>query len=191
MSLTFERRELFDLAAAWLALGVAFTVFFERRVLTDPTLLLSGELLLNLGTVGIAFLLHELAHKIVAVYYGQTAAFRADYGMLFVAIMGGIIGIVFAAPGAVHHHGWLTERESGLIALAGPALNVALVPAFLALALAFPVLERGVWVNALLAGFNLLPVGGLDGNTVLKWSKPVYAASVVVAVGLALAVFLF
>ncbi len=175
--LSFDRRELFDYVVAWLALGVAFTLFFEREILTNPSLLLSGALALNLLTVGVAFLLHELAHKVVAVHFDQVAAFRADYGMLFVAVMGGVVGFVFAAPGAVHHRGWLSEREGGLIALAGPATNVALVPVFVGISLLEPALWRGVWVNALLAVFNLIPVGALDGKSVLGWSKPAYAAS--------------
>ncbi len=42
---------------------------------------------LSFVTVGVAFLLHELAHKVVAIEYGQLAEFRADYQMLFLAIM--------------------------------------------------------------------------------------------------------
>jgi len=188
--LSFDRRELFDYVAAWLALGVAFTLFFEREILSNPALLFSGALALNLLTVGVAFLLHELAHKVVAVHFDQVAAFRADYGMLFVAIMGGAVGFVFAAPGAVHHRGWLSEREGGLIALAGPATNVALVPVFVAISLLEPALWRGVWVNALLAAFNLIPFGALDGKTVLNWSKPVYAGSMALALAVGAGVFL-
>jgi Zn-dependent protease len=188
--LTFDRRELFDYVVAWLALGVAFTLFFEREILSNPSLLLSGALALNLLTVGVAFLLHELAHKVVAVHYDQVAAFRADYGMLFIAIMGGVVGFVFAAPGAVHHRGWLSEREGGLIALAGPAVNVVLVPVFAGLSLLEPALWRGVWVNALLAVFNLVPFGALDGKTVLSWSKPAYAGSMALALAVGAGVLL-
>ena len=192
--LEFDARELGDLLVAWAALALAFTFFFERGVLADPATALSMEFLwalaLNAGTVGVAFLLHELAHKVVAVHYDQRAAFRADYGMLFVAVMGGLAGFIFAAPGAVHHRGWLTEREGALIALAGPATNIVLTGVFVAIAAFEPVLWRGVWVNALLAAFNLLPIGGLDGRRVLDYSKPMYAASMGVAVALAVVVFL-
>ncbi len=55
--------------------------------------------------VGVAFLLHEIAHKVVAIEHGQIAEFRADYQMLFLALMGALVGFLFAAPGAVYHRG--------------------------------------------------------------------------------------
>jgi len=192
--LRFSRRELRDLAVAWLALGVAFALFFEGGAggvagLLGPL----GPLLLavSLLTAGVAFLLHELGHKVVAVRFGQAAEFRADYGMLFLAVMSAMLGFIFAAPGAVHHRGRITEREHGLIALAGPAVNlglaVAFLPAFLAgLEVASPLIAtlgaRGVAINAFLAAFNTIPYGPLDGRTIASWSTPVWAVTFAVSV---------
>ena len=89
--ITFSKRELRDLAVAWLALGAAFTIFIDRSIaeaamrgqIEPSTAALA--LGVSLATVGVAFLLHELAHKVVAVRFGQVAAFKADYGMLFLA----------------------------------------------------------------------------------------------------------
>ena len=182
----FSIDELLDLVIAWLALGVAFALFFARGEGLRPSDLtvetfwpvFAGSLL----TVGVAFLLHELAHKVVAVHFDQVAEFRADYGMLFLAVAGGLAGFIFAAPGAVHHRGYLTEREHGLIALAGPVTNYGLAVVFLPfVAVAPDVAWRGVGINVLLAGFNMLPVGPLDGRTVLDWSRPVYVAALVPA----------
>jgi Zn-dependent protease len=189
--------ELRDLVVAWVALGLAFTFFFERTLLRG-TLPSPGALAvpfaLNLVTVGVAFLGHELAHKVVAVRFGQRAEFRADYGMLFLAVAGGLAGFIFAAPGAVHHRGFLSEREHGLIALAGPASNLLMALLFAPLLLVLPAVAlRGVGMNLLLAGFNMLPVGGLDGATVREWSTPVFLAvfvpSVVLAAGALFVVF--
>jgi Zn-dependent protease len=194
VNLTFSSRELRDLAVAWVALGVAFAIFFAgggRRALS----MLLGEglvrpLLVSLVTAGLGFLLHELAHKVVAVRFDQVAEFRADYGMLFLAVMSALVGFLFAAPGAVHHRGRLTEREHGLIALAGPVTNglLALVfaPIYVAgLAAGSPLLSlvgsRGVAINLFLAAFNLIPFGALDGRTVLDWSKTVFVLSFVPA----------
>ncbi|WP_327052075.1 zinc metalloprotease [Halomicrococcus gelatinilyticus] len=192
----FSGREVRDLLVAWLALGVAFTFFFERdlvRALMSggvPPVQFGSVLVLSLTTAGVAFLLHELAHKVVAVRFGQLAEFRADYGMLFLAVAGGLAGFLFAAPGAVYHQGRSTLRENGLIALAGPVTNVAL--GFLFLPLVFvggfvtDVGYRGAQINFILAGFNMLPWGPLDGNTVRKWSTPVFVAVLVPTVLLAL-----
>jgi len=195
--ISFSRRELRDLGIAWLALGVAFTLFIDRALVdlvargarSPATLALA--LAVSLATVGVAFLLHELAHKVVAVRFGQVAAFQADYGMLFLAVMSALAGFLFAAPGAVVHRGRITARENGLIALAGPLVNVGLAAVFLPLFLFGPGLVglvggRGLTINLLLAGFNMIPYGPLDGRKVLRWSKPVYVAVAVPTVLLAL-----
>jgi Zn-dependent protease len=49
--------------------------------------------------------------------------------------------------------------------------------------------RQGLFINLLLAGFNMLPYGPLDGRKVLSWSLPVYLATAVPSIGLALAVF--
>ncbi|WP_435146174.1 metalloprotease [Halobaculum sp. P14] len=205
-TVSFSRRELRDLVASWLALGVAFALFFLGGGSAAASALTAGAvgplvtaLLVSLFTAGIGFLLHELGHKVVAVRYGQRAAFRADYGMLFLAIAAALAGFLFAAPGAVHHQGRITEREHGLIALAGPAVNLALAVCFLAVLvagvavgapLAAGVGGLGVTVNLFLAAFNMLPVGALDGATVKSWSTPVWAVVFVVSVVLAVGAWL-
>ena len=183
-----DDRELRDLIVAWVALGLAFAFFFERVTpMSIGDFLLSrafvGAMVLNLLTVGVGFLLHELAHKVVAVRFGQYARFVADYKMLAFAIVGGLAGFVFAAPGAVYHRGRLTDRQHGLIALAGPVTNLALAGLFVPVIFIAPLLgSRGVTINLFLAAFNLLPIGALDGATVRDWSLPVYVATFVPSV---------
>jgi len=187
VNLTFSGRELRDLAVAWVVLGVAFAIFFAGGGSRALSMLLGAGLIrplvVSLVTAGLGFLLHELAHKVVAVRFDQIAEFRADYGMLFLAVMSALVGFLFAAPGAVHHRGRLTEREHGLIALAGPVTNglLALVfaPVYVAgLLVGSPLLSlvggRGVAINLFLAAFNLVPFGALDGRTVLDWSTVVF-----------------
>jgi Zn-dependent protease len=201
--LEFSGRELRDLLVAWLALGVAFAVFFAGGGAAASRLLTSGGFLLavvvSLLTAGVGFLLHELAHKVVAVRYGQLAEFRADYGMLFVAVMGALVGFIFAAPGAVYHRGRVSERELGLIAVAGPVTNLALAVVFLPPLLAglgggsdllTLVGSRGVLINVFLAAFNMLPFGSLDGKTVFDWSTVAFLAVFVPALALTVGGFL-
>ncbi|PSQ18799.1 metalloprotease [Halobacteriales archaeon QS_8_69_26] len=183
--MVFTRRELVDLLAAWVALGVAFTAFlFTPQVFLSEVLVFA--LSVSMATVGVGFLLHELAHKVVAVRYGQVAHFQADYGMLFVAIMAGLAGFLFAAPGAVVHRGRITPREHGLIALAGPVTNLLLAALFVPLVFVpavGPIAHLGVTINAFLAAFNMIPFGPLDGKTVLNWSKAVFAVAFLVSAG--------
>ncbi|MHB9286551.1 metalloprotease [Halobacteriales archaeon Cl-PHB] len=192
----FSRKELVDLTAAWLALGVAFLIFLNRdlvrlllRQQTLPVDEVTTAFVLSLSTVGVGFLLHELGHKVVAIRFGQVAEFRADYGMLFLAIVAAMAGFLFAAPGAVHHRGRITKRQNGLIALAGPVVNVVLAVGFLGLALVSDgfLQELGVLgflVNAFLGAFNMIPFGALDGRTVLDWSLTAFAAGIAAPVAM-------
>jgi len=192
----FSRKELLDLFVAWIALGVAFLIFLNRDLLrsllrtqTAPPGAVATAFALSLSTVGVGFLLHELGHKVVAVRFGQVAEFRADYGMLFLAVVAAMAGFLFAAPGAVHHRGRITRRQNGLIALAGPVVNVVLAVLFLGLAVAtggfFGDLGRlGFLVNAFLGAFNMIPFGALDGRTVLDWSVSAFAVGFAVPAGL-------
>ena len=200
----FYARELRDLTVAWIALGVAFSVFFLQYlgipILPYPAEALSSPLfvrlfLISLTTVGVGFLLHELAHKVVAVRFGQVAAFRADYPMLALAVGAAFAGFIFAAPGAVHHQGYITERENGLIAVAGPVMNVLLVAVFLPLAFLDGLVgqagQLGVIINAFLAAFNMIPFGPLDGRKVVSWSKIVFLLTFAGTAALAAAAFLY
>lgn len=200
----FSGRELRDLCAAWLALGIAFTFFFRRDLAVGlfnggfPVGTAVVTLALSMGTVGIGFLLHELAHKVVAIQFGRIAEFRADYTMLAVAIGAGLAGFLFAAPGAVYHGGReISSRQNGLIAVAGPVTNLVIAAVFYPLVLASPdgILQQagqlGVSVNLVLAGFNMIPFGPLDGRKVLGWSFIVFALVFVVSVGLAIWAALF
>ncbi len=185
--ITFYREELRDLAIAWVALGIAFTFFLTPTGFVQD--MVGGTLdwnrfgqtfVLSMLTVGTGFLLHELAHKIVAIHFGQIAAFRADYGMLGIAIALGLAGLLFAAPGAVYHRGRITVRENGLVSVAGPVTNLILAVVFLVPFLLFggfveEIARIGILVNLFLAAFNMIPFGPLDGKTVKQWSVGVFA----------------
>ncbi|ADJ15537.1 zinc metalloprotease [Halalkalicoccus jeotgali] len=186
----FGSREIRDLLLAWVALGVAFALFFAGGAAGVQRGGFLPLLVISMLTAGVGFLLHELAHKVVAVRFGQQAAFRADYSMLGLAVVSAMAGFIFAAPGAVYHRGRITKRENGLIAVAGPVTNLVLALLFAPLLLA-PVefVARlglyGVGINLLLAAFNMLPFGPLDGRTVLSWSLPAFLLAFIVSAGLA------
>ncbi len=187
--------EMKQLLVAWLALTVGFTL-----LMTGP--IQSGgvgpdEIALTfavaLVTGGAGFLLHELAHKVAAQRYGYWAEFRADYEMLAVTVASGALGFLFAAPGAVEVRGrYIDERKNGMIALAGPATNVALFLFFAPLAtvvsgglLGF-VASFGAFINSFLAAFNMVPFGPLDGKKVLVWDERVFAGALAVCAVIAI-----
>lgn len=185
----FSEREKHDLFIAWILVSIAFGIVFRN----DADLQQFGIyklVLLSALTVGVGFLLHELAHKYVAQKYDKYAEFHASIPFLVLAVFMSFFGFVFAAPGAVVISGYSTRREMGHIAVAGPLANIIL--ALLALPLLLLV-HAGFWatvikfffsINTWLALFNMIPIWVLDGAKVLNWSKRWYFVTLIICIGL-------
>lgn len=185
-----------ELLKAWAGSTLAFAV-----VQTGASNLLSmsfaQNLIISAIVCGMAFVLHELAHRVVARGYGAEAHFIANDQWLLLSIVIAFAGFFIAAPGAVWHRGYLTARQSGLIALAGPATNLVLSVLFLVGLLAMAMLRLplpnlllitmfiGFKFNAWLGLFNMIPAGPFDGAKVLAWNWQVFAVTVAIGVGLA------
>ncbi len=185
-------KEIRDIIIATLVLAFAFS----RTIRLSPFSIDPSEFLPSLLIVGLGFILHELAHKFVAQKYGFFAEFRMWTMGLLLAVAGSFIGFIFAAPGAVYiaptvkgkfaftvHR--ITQRENGLISVAGAVVNIIIASAFFALGFFVPGLKdfalQGTSINFFLAAFNLLPIPPLDGSKVFSWNKIVWAASIGIA----------
>ena len=120
-------RERNELIISWLTITAAFSMVISDffSILDLPTALLISSV-----GVGTGFILHELAHKYVAIHYGAHAEFRMWQSGLILAIILPIVTFgqfLFAAPGAVYIYGTNISREqNGIISLAGPFTNVAI-----------------------------------------------------------------
>ena len=125
-----SKLEIQELVKAWLAISIAFTILLGYGALGED-LPLGHVFILSLLTVGLGFLLHELAHIFTALFYNCLAELRADNGMLALAIGMSFFGFVFAAPGAVMIQGFITYRENGIISVAGPITNILLAILFI------------------------------------------------------------
>ena len=130
-----------------------------------------------------AFLIHELAHKFLAQYYGSWAEFRAQlYGLIITAISAlPIMPFKFIAPGAVMV-GLSDKNKFGRVALIGPMTNLIMGFGFLMSSYLFPYspyMYVGASFNAWIAMFNLLPFGVLDGQKIFDWNKVVWACTMV------------
>ena len=185
----FSQTELKDLGISLVAFSLGLAFVFNGGVLRGmlnmgPALFVAipFAFLLGLMAFGPAFIIHELAHKFVAKYYGCWAEFRADPGGLRTGVLiAFFIGFLFMAPGAVMVAGNVNRRQNGMIALAGPLSNLVLwgigLP-FYALFAGDPYigLVTGLWLsaNAILGAFNMLPFGPLDGRKIKNWSEPVF-----------------
>ncbi|HEX6289951.1 MAG TPA: hypothetical protein VFZ66_12215 [Herpetosiphonaceae bacterium] len=181
-----QRNEAFEFIKAWLGTALAFAILYRGLPLPFVTILLITGL-----TAGLGVILHEWAHRVVARYFGATAHFVANDAMLVISILIAFSGFLFAAPGAVWHSGWLTKRQSGLIAAAGPITNMILALLFAgAFVLAQSIaasplivvgLALGFSINALLGVFNMLPFGPIDGAKVLSWNGAVFGLLIGIA----------
>ena len=178
MKLQLSQKEAFDLTKAWVALSIAFGILLSSRFGVFSSILVS------FFTVGLAFLVHELAHKYVAIHYGAKAEFKADDTMLALAILMSFLGFIFAAPGAVMVRGFLTSRQNGLVSVAGPWSNVVLAILFFPLTFSSGFLGLigyyGFFINSFIGLFNMIPVWMFDGAKVLRWNKPVYVITTLV-----------
>ena len=125
-----------------------------------------------------AIILHELAHKFVALGFGLNAVFYAFYRSSFTLMLGVLtiiskltgFGFMFFVPGFVDISGYGTHFQFALAALAGPLVNL--------------ILWLGSWyilknkkynkknyllliltqrINMFLFIFNMLPIPGFDG----------------------------
>lgn len=192
------RRERSDLLIAWLAISIAFSLVFIKGGVTAELFVV--YLLVSMFTVGIGFILHEMAHKFTAMKFGFWAEFQKNNLMLLVAVaMAALVGVVFAAPGATMIYGsYISREQNGKISAAGPAINLLLcipfaIILFVSGMISLPILSRnllsllgivGLQVNAMLAAFNMLPVSVLDGKKVLAWNPAVFAVLIVAAFGI-------
>jgi Zn-dependent protease len=208
-----SRRERYDLIIAWFAISIAFSLAFSGGVgvwMGSPIQRTTLEsylvfLILSMVTVGIGFVLHELAHKFTAMHFGYWAEFRKDNLMLLVAVvLAALVGVVFAAPGATMIYGsGVTREQNGKISAAGPAINLLLCipfailifgsgwmdPAYSSRSILVTAGMVGLQVNAMIAAFNMLPVSVLDGRKVLAWNPAIFAVLIIAAFGILIASF--
>ncbi len=202
--INLERDEIFQIAISVIAISFAFALVFAspEGLLSHPLEFLVFIVPL-LVTVGSGFILHEMSHKLVAMYYGAQARFRMWVQGLVIMLIGSIFGVLFAAPGAVYiYSNNINKRQNGIISLAGPMLNLVIAGVFIGLQFLAPIrqsysflLPNGtdlagygisngvlqVWwfgaaMNIMLALFNMIPAFPLDGSKVFAWSKPAWVA---------------
>ena len=196
----FSMEEIKHIILATVALAFAFSLILNSSEIFGGVFIQSYKLSYftdALIAVGLAFVLHELAHKFVAQKKGLWAEFRAWPMGLFMAVGLAVItkgGFVFAAPGATMISGRhsvfgspekLNTINMGLIGIAGPVVNVILTAAFLPFAaMGISLAITAAQVNAWLAIFNMIPLSLLDGAKVWQWSRAIWVGFFALCIGM-------
>jgi len=179
----FSHTELKHLAiSALLVIAVGFSLVGFRFSKTE---ILIGSALVFVSV----FLLHEIAHKLVAQHYGLWAEFRLTMFGALLTLISIISPFKVISPGAVMIAGYADKEIVGKTAVAGPTTNLLLSTVSFALYTYLPrpfstVALLSAAFNAWIALFNLIPFGILDGWKVFNWDKIVWVAVFVPAVAL-------
>lgn len=182
----FTSNEIRDLFISVLAISFIFAYVIKNGNLTSAIIFIPATFLM----VGLGFVLHELAHKYVAIKYGYWAEYKMwIQGLIIALAFAFVTGFAFVAPGAVYIHGnYIKNSENGKISLAGPVTNIILALLFL---LSVPLFSSygiglyailGAIVNSFLAVFNLIPFAMFDGAKIFRWNPLIWIATMAIAV---------
>jgi len=140
------------------------------------------------------FLLHEIAHKLVAQHYGLWAEFRLTMFGALITLISIISPLKLISPGAVMIAGSTNKESIGKTAISGPTVNivgtiVSFVFTFVLQDLFLLVALFSAYISAFIAVFNLIPVGILDGWKVFHWSKLIWAIAFSLSLALLIMIF--
>ena len=186
----FSTTELKHLTlGALLVMGVGLSFIPQlvvRRELMTPEILAILAIVFTLS-----FLLHEIAHKFSAQHFGLWAEFRLTMQGALITLLSMLLPFKIISPGAVMIAGPMTRESVGKTGLAGPLTNIILSTLCTVIAVTtqnafFWIIA---WINALIAFFNLIPFGIMDGLKVFWWNKMVWA--IAFSVSLPLTIFTF
>ena len=142
------------------------------------------------------FLLHEIAHKLVAQHYGLWAEFRLTLFGALITLLSIISPFKIVSPGAVMIAGNAGKERVGKTAIAGPLVNIVLSSVSFALTFAplgpfLLVAVYSAFFNAFIAVFNLIPMGMLDGLKILHWNRLIWSVAIVLSLALLIIAFAF
>jgi Zn-dependent protease len=169
-----------------MGVGLSFTPYAGLAGPTWPIILISLAIAFTFS-----FLLHELAHKFSAQYFGLWAEFRLTMQGALITLISMLLPFFkIISPGAVMIAGPVTKETAGKTALSGPLTNIVLSAICIIIAMIFQnaffwiIAVFSAWINALMAFFNLIPFGVMDGLKVFWWNKMVWALAFITSLAL-------
>ena len=133
----------------------------------------------------------EAAAEAIEREYGVKAEIKFWPVGSAIGILTSFFGIILTPPSYVFINEKKTvepkknfKKDFGIIALAGPAVNIFAAAVLIALSSFSPgIFLYAAKISFLIATINLLPVGSLDGLKIARWSWVVWLASIILAAG--------
>ena len=179
----FSQKELKHiLVAALLVVGIGFSIaLYGFRWALDVMAVFAAIMTAS-------FLVHEIAHKVIAQRKGLWAEFRLTTWGSVLTLISVFLPFKMISPGAMMIGGSMPSGEDIVkISIAGPITNIIFSSAFLGCAFAiFPssyaygmLLFFAAYINAFMAVFNLIPFGILDGYKIFSFNKKLWALAFV------------
>ncbi len=170
--------EIIAIIAMAFAMGFIFTRYFRRQPTEgyDPIKYyqkagLWEDIKYGAKIAAPAIILHELAHKFVAMGFGAQATLHAPYGLYAIVILLSLINfpVLFFVGGYVSHT-MLLPLPSAIVSISGPLINLILWLTFRA-SIKHKIVNRKNYrdihmmarLNMFLFIFNMLPIPGFDG----------------------------
>ncbi|MCW4009054.1 MAG: hypothetical protein NWF05_00330 [Candidatus Bathyarchaeota archaeon] len=186
--------ELKHLAVAiLLVIGIGFSIVFYAGYMTYFGWTWTIATLYALGLTA-SFFVHEMAHKVTAQRAGLWSEFRLTTWGAVLTLVSVVMPFKLISPGAVMISGPAKMADIGKISIAGPVTNLVFSMAFLGASFALNPLFAFPWwwlfislamFNAIIAIFNLIPFGILDGYKIYNWDKKIWVMLFAAAIALA------
>lgn len=131
----------------------------------------------------LSFLLHEIAHKFSAQHFHLWAEFRLTIQGALVTLISIFLPFKIISPGAVMIAGSATRETVGKTAFSGPLTNILFSTGCIVIAtFTQEIFWIVAFINAILAAFNLIPFGIIDGLKVFRWNKIAWILAFTVAI---------
>jgi len=191
----FSPKELKHIGiAALLVVGIALSIGLYENFFGGFLFVWTWDLMGIFAAIMTAsFLVHELAHKVIAQKKGMWAEFRLTTWGAVLTLVSVFLPIKMIAPGAMMIGGSVPSGDDIVkISLAGPITNIIFSSVLLGLAFSSPssglvvVLKFAAYINGIMSAFNLFPFGSLDGYKIYSFNKKLWALAFIPSAALAL-----
>jgi len=149
-----------------------------------------NNFLISIALVIVAFVVHELAHRTIALWLGYRTQFKAWITGLVIGLVVAFVSngyLLFLAPGAlvithlpVHRLGKfyydLAYNQLGWIAMSGAIANMlfAVLLKILATITGLGIFEKAMMINIWIALFDMLPIPPFNGSRTFFGSRYIY-----------------